>query len=59
MTLELKRLDGGMATVDAETLQAFKVGFKGTVVAPDDPAYEETRKVWNAMIDRRPGLIVR
>ena len=59
MALELRRLDGGTAVVEADTLQAFRAGFKGAVLAPDDPAYEETRKVWNAMIDRRPGLIVR
>lgn len=60
--LDLKRLDGTgapLAPLAPEALQAFKAGFKGAVLAPDDPAYDETRKIWNAMIDRRPGLIVR
>jgi FAD/FMN-containing dehydrogenase len=59
MTTTLTRLDGGSATIDADTLQAFKAGFRGAVLTPDDPAYDDTRKVWNAMIDRRPGLILR
>lgn len=46
-----------MTTSDA--LQAFRTSFRGQVLAPDDPSYEETRKVWNAMIDRRPALIAR
>src|SRR5438045_96411 len=59
MTLELKSLDGGSVTIPPEALQAFKSAFKGAVLGPDDAAYDETRKIWNAMIDRRPALIAR
>jgi FAD/FMN-containing dehydrogenase len=59
MTIELKAADGGAVQVSPEILQAFKAGFRGPVLGPDAPEYEETRKIWNAMIDRRPGLIVR
>jgi FAD/FMN-containing dehydrogenase len=33
--------------------------FMGQIVQPEDPAYEETRKVHNGLIDKRPALIAR
>ncbi|MEO8229714.1 MAG: FAD-binding oxidoreductase [Chloroflexota bacterium] len=34
-------------------------GFAGEVVGPGDAAYDGHREIWNAMVDRRPGLIAR
>lgn len=59
MTIELRAADGGTVQVSPEILQTFRAGFRGPVLGPDAPEYEETRKIWNAMIDRRPGLIAR
>ncbi len=59
MTMPLAGLDGNTISLATEALQAFKTTFKGPLLAPDDAAYDETRKLWNAMIDRRPGLIAR
>ena len=42
-----------------ESLAQLKAGFRGEIIKPDDAAYESARKVWNGMIDRRPGVIVR
>jgi FAD/FMN-containing dehydrogenase len=33
--------------------------FKGEIIGPDHGEYEDARRVWNSMIDRRPGLILR
>jgi FAD/FMN-containing dehydrogenase len=59
MTIELKGLDGAVVQLTPEAMAAFKAAFKGPVLAPPDAGYEEARKVWNAAIDRRPGLIAR
>ncbi|HLV67207.1 MAG TPA: FAD-binding oxidoreductase [Polyangiaceae bacterium] len=34
-------------------------GFRGVVIAREDPRYEEARRVWNGMIDKRPEGILR
>ena len=53
-----------MATTTAASLKhlvdpVFEMAFRGEIIAPDDPGYDEARKVYNGMIDRRPGLIAK
>lgn len=48
-----------MPKLDAAKLAELKSGFKGEVLLPGEAAYESARKIWNAMIDKHPGLIVR
>lgn len=31
----------------------------GSVLLPGDPSYDDTRTIWNAIVDRRPRIIVR
>ena len=37
----------------------FKASLRGGLITPGDAGYDEARKVYNGMIDRRPRLIAR
>jgi FAD/FMN-containing dehydrogenase len=43
----------------ATRIEALKRNVSGQVVLPHDDAYDAARKIWNAMIDKHPALIVR
>jgi FAD/FMN-containing dehydrogenase len=59
MTIAVRSALGDTLQLPAEALSALKSVFRGPVLAQDAPDYDETRKLWNGMIDRRPGLILR
>jgi FAD/FMN-containing dehydrogenase len=48
-----------MRTISDGALKDLATRFTGELVRPGDPAYDETRKIFNGMIDRRPALIAR
>lgn len=55
----IANLDAGTTQIEAAEIEALAGRLRGTVLLPDNAAYDEARSVWNAMIDRKPGLIVR
>ncbi len=45
--------------VGAERIEAFRAGLRGRVILPEDSEYDSARRIWNAGVDKRPGMIVR
>jgi FAD/FMN-containing dehydrogenase len=43
----------------AAAIQKLAPAIRGDMIQPDDAMYDDARKIYNAMIDRRPALIVR
>ena len=50
---------GAEAAVDEAVVEGFRAGLRGALLRPGDDGYDNARRIWNAMIDRRPALIAR
>jgi FAD/FMN-containing dehydrogenase len=48
-----------MINLSSDAIEALKVATRGEVLLPADSGFDEARQIWNAMIDRRPAVIVR
>lgn len=42
-----------------DTINSFSSRIRGEVIQPDQPSYDDARKVYNAMINKHPGMIVK
>src|SRR2546421_4759876 len=47
------------AKLDETSFLELQSSLRGELVRPDDPFYDEQRRVWNGSISRRPALIAR
>ncbi len=54
----LTALNGGSVSVREDAVAALGDALVGDLLTSESAEYDEARSLWNAMIDRRPGLIV-
>jgi len=57
--MKAKTMDGREMDLTQDMLDGLKMRLRGQVLVPSDPGYEESRTVWNAMIDRKPAIVTR
>ncbi|AIB12181.1 FAD-linked oxidase [Azospirillum argentinense] len=55
----LRTADRRDATLSEDAVNDLAARLRGPLLTPQSPGYDEARTIWNAMIDRRPGLIAR
>ncbi|MBM2853318.1 MAG: 6-hydroxy-D-nicotine oxidase [Steroidobacteraceae bacterium] len=57
--LPAKTLTGGGVVLPGSSIEALAASLGGDVLLPDSQDYDRTRRIWNAMFDKKPALIVR
>jgi FAD/FMN-containing dehydrogenase len=55
--LRVTTMQGADTGLEDTVVEAFKASLRGALLRPGDVGYEDTRKIHNGMIDRRPALI--
>jgi hypothetical protein len=45
-------------TLQASDIARLRQTIRGDFVLPDDPVYDQARRVWNGMVDRRPAAVI-
>src|SRR4029453_15294898 len=57
--LRVTMTTGGETVLKEAAVAEFQAGLRGQLLRPSEAGYDEARKVWNGMIDKRPALIAR
>jgi len=56
---QISALEGGKITLSNDLVRALRSELRGSLCLPGEAGYDDARTIWNAMIDRRPGAVVR
>lgn len=57
--MKIKTTNGQDTDVDPGTVEQLSSSVRGNILQKGDVGYDEARDIWNAMIDRKPALIIR
>lgn len=52
-------MDGDFKSIDMAAVTALEKDLRGALLRPGVTGYDDARRIWNGMIDRRPALIAR
>jgi FAD/FMN-containing dehydrogenase len=56
--LRVSTLDGAESVLQQEAVETFRSKLRGTLLLSQDGGYDDARRVWNGMTDKRPSMIV-
>jgi FAD/FMN-containing dehydrogenase len=59
MGVTINTADGSGSDIASQAVDQLRSDLRGNLLASGAPGYDESRTIWNAMIDRRPALIAR
>lgn len=57
-TLTIVNLGGSQTAVPIDQLETLANQISGSLIRAEDDAYDEARRLWNGMFDKRPAVIV-
>ncbi len=57
--LTVRTLEASTTSIPQDTVATLRGRLRGTVALPGGDGYDAARTIWNAMVDRRPALVVR
>ena len=57
--LDIATREGSVTKVPGAAVEALAGSLRGELLLPGSPGYDTAREIWNGMINRRPGIILR
>ena len=57
--IEIAAMTGRQAVLNADVIEQFRTGRRGGHLLRGDEGYDAARKIYNAMIDHQPAIVLR